>query len=50
MNALDVIKNPLATEILKIKNHAEARVRTLEGKHDRIMKMAEILTSLARRK
>jgi hypothetical protein len=43
-------ENPLATEILKIKNHAEARVRTLEGKHDRIMKMAEILTSLARRK
>ncbi len=43
-------ENPLASEILKIKNHAEARVRTLEGKHNRIMKMSEILTSLARRK
>jgi len=43
-------ENPLASEILKIKNHAEARVRTLDGKHNRIMKMAEILTNLARRK
>lgn len=45
-----VKENPLASELLKIKNHAEARVRTLEGKHNRIMKMAEILTNLARRK
>jgi hypothetical protein len=45
-----VRENPLASEILKIKNHAEARVRTLDGKHNRIMKMAEILTNLARRK
>jgi hypothetical protein len=45
-----VRENPLATEILKIKNHAEARVQTLEGKHSRIMKMADVLTNLARRK
>ncbi len=45
-----VRENPLASEILKIKNHAESRVRTLEGKHARIMKMAEILTNLARRR
>lgn len=43
-------ENPLASEIIKIKKHAEARVQTLEGKHQLIMKMAEILTSLARRK
>lgn len=43
-------ENPLASELLKIKTHAEARVRTLDGKHDRIMKMAEILNNLARRK
>ena len=43
-------ENPLAAEILKIKNHAEARVRTLEGKNNRIVKMAEILTNMARRK
>lgn len=43
-------ENPLATDILKIKGHAEARVNTLNGKHGRIMKMAEILTNLARRK
>jgi len=45
-----VKENPLSTEILKIKNHAEARVRTLEGKNNRIIKMAEILTNMARRK
>ncbi len=43
-------ENPLASEILKIKNHAEARVRTLEGKNNIIIKMAEILTNMARRK
>lgn len=45
-----VKENPLAAEILKIKNHAEARVRTLEGKNSRMTKMAEILTNMARRK
>lgn len=45
-----VKENPLASEILKVKNHAEARVRTLEGKNSRIIKMAEILTNIARRK
>lgn len=45
-----VKENPLASEILKIKNHAEARVRMLDGKHDRLMKMADTLNNLARRK
>lgn len=45
-----VKENPLASEILRIKNHAEARVRTLDGKNNRIIKMAEILTNMARRK
>jgi len=43
-------ENPLATDILKVKNHAEARVSLLSGKSDRIQKMAEILNNLARRK
>jgi hypothetical protein len=45
-----VEENPLAKQILVIKNHAEARVRLLEGKSDRIIKMAETLNNLARRK
>lgn len=43
-------ENPLADQILVIKKHAEARVRTLEGCADKILKMADILTNLARRK
>jgi hypothetical protein len=45
-----VEENPLAKQILVIKNHAEARVRSLEGKSNRIIKMAETLNNLARRK
>ena len=45
-----VRENPLASEILKIKNHAEARVKTLDGKADRIQSMAQILNSLSRRR
>jgi len=29
-------ENPLASEILKVKNHAEARVKILSGKADRV--------------
>ena len=43
-------ENPLATDILIVKNHAEARVSLLSGKSDRIQKMAEILNNLARRR
>jgi hypothetical protein len=43
-------ENPLASEILKVKNHAEARVKMLDGKASRIQKMAEILTNLSRRR
>lgn len=43
-------ENPLATEILKIKNHAEARVKMLTGKSQTAHKMAETLNNLGRRK
>ena len=43
-------ENPLASEILKVKNHAEARVKILTGKSDRIQNMANILTNLSRRR
>lgn len=43
-------ENPLASQILIIKNYAESRVALLSGKSTRIQKMAEILTSLSRRK
>ena len=45
-----IAENPLASEILKVKNHASARVGALEGKSKRISKMAETLTNLARKK
>ena len=43
-------ENPLASEILKVKNHAEARVSLLDGKAARVQKMADILNSLSRRR
>ncbi len=43
-------ENPLASEILKIKNHAQARVGTINGKSDRVQKMADILSNLSRTK
>ncbi len=43
-------ENPLASDILKVKNHAEARVKILNGKADRIQSMANILTNLSRRR
>ena len=45
-----VRENPLASEILKIKNHAEARVKILNGKADRVQQMAQILNNLSRRR
>tara|TARA_Y100001951_G_C11197599_1_gene215229 strand:- start:168 stop:626 length:459 start_codon:yes stop_codon:yes gene_type:complete len=42
--------DPLANDILKIKNHAESRVTMLNGKSERIQKMADILTNLSRRR
>jgi len=45
-----VKENPLASEILKVKNHAEARVLLLDGKAARVQKMADILNSLSRRR
>ena len=43
-------ENPTASDVLRIKNHAEARVTTLDGKSERIQKMADILTNLSRRR
>ena len=43
-------ENPLASEILKVKNHAESRVKLLNGKADRIQNMAQILNSLSKRR
>lgn len=43
-------ENPLASQILVIKNFAESRVTMLNGKSTRVQKMAEILNSLSRRK
>ena len=45
-----VKENPLASEILKIKGHAEARVNVLRDKANRIHRMAEILNSLSKRR
>ena len=43
-------ENPLASDILKVKNHAEARVKILNGKADRTQSMANILINLSRRR
>tara|TARA_Y100000310_G_C20229415_1_gene599509 strand:+ start:87 stop:554 length:468 start_codon:yes stop_codon:yes gene_type:complete len=43
-------ENPLASEILKIKHHAEARVGTINNKSERVQKMADILNNLSRTK
>jgi hypothetical protein len=43
-----VKENPLASEILKIKKHAEARVSILDGKSSKIQKMADTLNNLSR--
>ena len=43
-------ENPLATKILKVKNHAHARVSSVDGKQERMIKMADTLNNRARRK
>lgn len=40
-------ENPLAIDILKIKNHASARVSMLTNKAETIKKMAELLNSMS---
>ncbi len=45
-----VKENPLATDILKIKNHAEARIKIINGKADRVQSMADILINLSKRR
>ena len=43
-------ENPLATKILKVKNHAQARISSVDGKQERMIKMADTLNNMARRK
>ena len=43
-------ENPLASEIIKVKNNAQARVRVLENKINTVKRLSEILTSLSKRK
>jgi len=43
-----ISENPLASSILKLKNHAEARVSSIDGKSSKIQKMADTLTNLAK--
>jgi hypothetical protein len=43
-----VKENPLASEILKIKKHAESRVSMMDGKSNRVQKMADTLSNLSR--
>lgn len=45
-----VKENPLATQIIKIKNVSSARIKILQNKIITIKKMSEILSSLAKRK
>jgi hypothetical protein len=45
-----VKENPLATKILKVKNHAQARISSIDGKQERMIKMADTLNNMARRK
>jgi len=43
-------ENPLAGQILKIKNHSEARVKILNGKSQTAHRMAELLNNLSKRR
>tara|TARA_Y100000296_G_C5179860_1_gene263074 strand:- start:5909 stop:6373 length:465 start_codon:yes stop_codon:yes gene_type:complete len=43
-------ENPLASQILKIKNNATSRVTLLDGKSDKIIKMANTLETLSKRR
>ena len=43
-----VKENPLASDILKIKKHAEARLSTVEGKSNKVLRMADTLSNLSK--
>ena len=43
-------ENPLANEIVKIKNNASARVEMLQNKVESVKKLSDILYSLSKRK
>ena len=43
-------ENPMANDLSKIRIHAASRVTMLNGKSERIQKMADILTNLSRRR
>ena len=43
-----VKENPLASEILKIKKYAEARLAMVEGKSNKVLRMADTLSNLSK--
>lgn len=43
-----VQENPLASDILKIKIHAESRLATVEGKASKVLRMADTLSNLSK--
>jgi len=43
-----VKENPLASDILKIKKHAEARLSTVGGKSNKVLRMADTLSNLSK--
>ena len=43
-----VKENPLASEILGIKKHAEARLAMVEGKSNKVLRMADTLSNLSK--
>jgi hypothetical protein len=43
-------ENPLASQILKVKNSASARIKALEDKSQNIKKLSDILLTLSKRK
>lgn len=45
-----VKENPLASEIIKVKNTASARVKVLENKINTVKRLSDILFSLSKRK
>jgi hypothetical protein len=47
---LAVKENPLASDILKVKNHAQARINSISNYSDNLKKMAELLNNIAKRK
>ena len=41
-------ENPLASDILRIKKHAEARLSVIDGKSSKVLRMADTLSNLSK--